>query len=163
LAKLSGLLEPLRQFMKENPVWGSCAGAILMSRGVENAKRGGQELLGGVSVITVRNGYGSQLESFEAQLDVKHLRDPGCSFPGVFIRAPVVFSLCPAPADPPIEIISQIPEGLLPPDLREHATIRAIVAFRQGNHLFTSFHPELTKDDRFHEYFVRECVLPNLN
>jgi 5'-phosphate synthase pdxT subunit len=61
LAKLAGLTEPLRQFMKTNPVWGSCAGAILMSRGVENAKRGGQELLGGVSAITARNGYGSQV------------------------------------------------------------------------------------------------------
>lgn len=61
LAKLAGLLEPLRDFLKSKPVWGSCAGAILMSRAVENAKKGGQELLGGVSVNTLRNGWGSQV------------------------------------------------------------------------------------------------------
>lgn len=61
LAKLAGLLEPLREFLKTKPVWGSCAGAILMSRAVENAKKGGQELLGGVSVNTLRNGWGSQV------------------------------------------------------------------------------------------------------
>lgn len=109
LAKLAGLLEPLREFLKTKPVWGSCAGAILMSRAVENAKKGGQELLGGVSVNTLRNGWGSQViflyttftsgfftcfgqvESFEAQLYVEHLRDPERKFPGLFIRAPVSF------------------------------------------------------------------------
>ena len=64
LARLAGLLEPLREFLKSKPVWGSCAGAILMSRGVENAKKGGQELLGGVSVTTARNGWGSQVRLY---------------------------------------------------------------------------------------------------
>jgi 5'-phosphate synthase pdxT subunit len=61
LAKHSGLLDPLREFIKTKPVWGSCAGAILMSRSVTNAKKGGQDLLGGLSVTTVRNGWGSQV------------------------------------------------------------------------------------------------------
>ena len=61
LAKHSGLLDPLREFIKTKPVWGSCAGAILMSRSVTNAKQGGQDLLGGLSVTTVRNGWGSQV------------------------------------------------------------------------------------------------------
>ena len=61
LAKLSGLLDPLREFLKTKPVWGSCAGAILMSRNVTNAKTGGQDLLGGLSVTTGRNGWGSQV------------------------------------------------------------------------------------------------------
>lgn len=61
LAKLSGLLDPLRDFLKAKPVWGSCAGAILMSRNVTNAKMGGQDLLGGLSVTTTRNGWGSQV------------------------------------------------------------------------------------------------------
>ena len=61
LAKLSGLLDPLREFLKTKPVWGSCAGAILMSRNVTNIKKGGQDLLGGLSVTTARNGWGSQV------------------------------------------------------------------------------------------------------
>jgi 5'-phosphate synthase pdxT subunit len=61
LAKLSGLLDPLREFSKTKPVWGSCAGAILMSRNVTNTKKGGQDLLGGLSVTTARNGWGSQV------------------------------------------------------------------------------------------------------
>jgi len=61
LAKLSGLLDPLREFLKTKPVWGSCAGAVLMSRNVKNAKKGGQDLIGGFSVTTARNGWGSQV------------------------------------------------------------------------------------------------------
>ena len=61
LARLAGLLEPLAQFLKTKPVWGTCAGAILLSSAVENAKKGGQEVLGGVSVKIARNGWGSQV------------------------------------------------------------------------------------------------------
>ena len=110
LAKLSGLLDPLREFLKTKPVWGSCAGAVLMSRNVTNAKKGGQDLLGGFSVTTARNGWGSQVgdrfglhptpivynqsfiqvESFETPLIVRLLSQPDRSFQGVFIRAPVL-------------------------------------------------------------------------
>jgi 5'-phosphate synthase pdxT subunit len=108
LAKLSGLLDPLREFLKTKPVWGSCAGAILMSRNVTNAKTGGQDLLGGLSVTTARNGWGSQVgprsgslhychsrwfiqvESFEVPLVVQSLSHPDRPFQGVFIRAPVL-------------------------------------------------------------------------
>lgn len=61
LARLSGILEPLREFVKTKPVWGTCAGAILLSQAVENAKKGGQELLGGMSITIARNGWGSQV------------------------------------------------------------------------------------------------------
>jgi glutamine amidotransferase PdxT len=61
LARLSGVLEPLREFVKTKPVWGTCAGAILLSQAVENAKKGGQELLGGMSITIARNGWGSQV------------------------------------------------------------------------------------------------------
>jgi len=61
LAKLSGLLEPLRAFVQQKPVWGTCAGAILLAQAVENTKKGGQELLGGISVTVARNGWGSQV------------------------------------------------------------------------------------------------------
>lgn len=61
LARLAGLLGPLQDFLKKKPVWGTCAGAILLSQTIEGAKKGGQELLGGVSVTTARNGWGSQV------------------------------------------------------------------------------------------------------
>lgn len=75
------------------------------------------------------------------------------------------------PEDPPLQVIARVPVELLPdaqhlaPEIQEPTNplnSHTIVAFRQGNHLFTSFHPELTKDDRFHAYFVQECVLPSL-
>jgi 5'-phosphate synthase pdxT subunit len=61
LARLSGLLDPLREFLERKPVWGTCAGAILLARSVEGAKKGGQELLGGMSITILRNGWGSQV------------------------------------------------------------------------------------------------------
>ncbi|KII83376.1 hypothetical protein PLICRDRAFT_47265 [Plicaturopsis crispa FD-325 SS-3] len=164
LAKLAGLLEPLRAFLKEKSVWGTCAGAILLAQSVEGAKKGGQELLGGISVTIARNGWGSQVESFEAPLQVQGLRDSDRPFTGVFIRAPVVLSLVPSALDPPIQVVARLPVDLLPRS--DHTSSiapddpRTVVALRQGRHLLTTFHPELTKDSRFHEYFVRECVLP---
>ncbi|KAG5337778.1 hypothetical protein C0989_008903 [Termitomyces sp. Mn162] len=88
LARVSDLLEPLRQFVKTKPVWGTCAGAILLSQTVEGTKKGGQEILGGISIAIARNGWGSQVESFEADLDVVGLRNSDKPFKGVFIRAP---------------------------------------------------------------------------
>ena len=92
LARTSGLLEPLRDFLKTKPVWGTCAGAILLARAVEGAKKGGQELLGGMSITVERNGWGSQIESFEAPLEAEGLRESNRPFHGVFIRAPVRLS-----------------------------------------------------------------------
>jgi 5'-phosphate synthase pdxT subunit len=163
LARLSGLIEPLREFVKTKAVWGTCAGAILLSQAVSNPKKGGQELLGGVSVTTTRNGWGSQVESFEAPLEVRGLRDADVPFMGIFIRAPVITELLPAPHEPPIEVISRIPDSLLP-----HRTTpdgdptQTVVALRQGRHLLTTFHPELTGDNQFHKYFVQECVVASL-
>ncbi|KAL1752555.1 PdxT/SNO family [Schizophyllum commune] len=161
LARLEGLLEPLREFRTRKPVWGTCAGAILLSQVVENTKKGGQEVLSGMSITIARNGWGSQVESFEARLQVEGLCDPDEPFTGVFIRAPVVLKIDPSPNDPPVQVVARLPPGLLPPTLAsdDPADPKAIVALRQGLHLLTTFHPELTADDRFHEYFVRECVL----
>lgn len=61
LARLSGLMEPLKVFIKTKPVWGTCAGAILLAQAVSNQKKGGQELLGGISIKITRNGWGSQV------------------------------------------------------------------------------------------------------
>jgi len=167
LARLAGLLEPLRAFVEEKPVWGTCAGAILLAEAVEGAKKGGQELLGGVNIRIGRNGWGSQVESFEAALVVNGLKDSETPFKGVFIRAPVVLSITPSASRPPIKIIAQLPSSLVPTnselpegiDCSSELDPRTIVALRQGRHLVTTFHPELTKDDRFHEYFLRVCVL----
>lgn len=161
LAKLAGLLEPLRQFSKTKPIWGTCAGAILLAQVVENTKQGGQELLGGISVTVARNGWGSQVESFEAPLTVTVLEDSEKPFTGVFIRAPVVLALHPSPDAPPIQIVARLPPEAVP-SARLHTGLedpRTIVAVRQGKHLLTTFHPELTKDGRFHEYFVQNCIL----
>ncbi|KAF9257070.1 SNO glutamine amidotransferase [Marasmius fiardii PR-910] len=164
LARLSGLLEPLKRFVETKPVWGTCAGAILLSKSVVGAKKGGQELFGGMSISIARNGWGSQVESFEAPLKVHGLRDSARPFSGIFIRAPVLLSLKASPNDPPIEIVARLPHDLVPKSLINQvedydADATTIVAIRQGLHFLTTFHPELTKDDRFHEYFVRECVL----
>jgi len=166
LARLNGLIEPLREFIKTKPVWGTCAGAILLAQAVSNPKKGGQELLGGVSVKITRNGWGSQVESFEAPLEVSGLRNAHIPFLGIFIRAPVITELLPAAHEPPIEVVSRIPDSLLPhsapPDDGSLILAQSVVALRQGRHLLTTFHPELTGDNRFHEYFVQECVVPSL-
>lgn len=78
----------------------------------------------------------------------------------------VVLELKPKPEDPPIEVIASVPPELLPPALQspDHSDEpKTYVALRQGLHLLTTFHPELTKDDRFHEYFVTQCVMPSLS
>ncbi|CAL1698669.1 unnamed protein product [Somion occarium] len=171
LARLAGILEPLREFAKKKPIWGTCAGAILLASAIENPKKGGQELLSGMSVTVARNGWGSQVESFEAPLEVEGLRESERPFHGIFIRAPVVTAIHTTPSDPPIVVISRISTSLLPSsqtivspdeDDTDPRDPRTIVALRQGKHLLTSFHPELTKDNRFHEYFVTECVFPSL-
>jgi len=163
LARLAGLLEPLKEFARTKPIWGTCAGAILLSQSVVGAKKGGQELLGGISIQIARNGWGSQMESFEASLELNGVRESTRPFTAIFIRAPVVLQLLSTSDDLPITIVARIPLNLLPPSLVEENMSendpRTIVALRQGNHLLTTFHPELTEDDRFHEYFVRNCVL----
>ncbi|KAG8932250.1 hypothetical protein FRC01_014891 [Tulasnella sp. 417] len=192
VARLSGLLDLLKQY--EKPIWGTCAGAILLSRQVVGTKKGGQEVLAKMDVKVGRNGWGSQVESFEADLTVKGMRDESKPFKGVFIRAPVILSLLPTtPGQPPVEIVARLPEEITPSDesapfsavdalgicvpstpgylptppnereiLAQPEDLRHLVALRQGNHLLTTFHPELTRDDRFHELFVREFVLPSL-
>ncbi|KAG8747825.1 hypothetical protein FRC10_011271 [Ceratobasidium sp. 414] len=173
LARLANLLEPLRRFVRTKPVWGTCAGAILLAEGgVEGAKKGGQEVLGGVGVRIGRNGFGSQMESFEADLELNALSDADRPFTGIFIRAPIVLSFTDSSPKRPIEYIARLPADLLPDSLpysvSGDATAadrvgnvdpRTVVALRQGRTLLTTFHPELTHDDRFHEYFIRCCVL----
>jgi len=129
------LLQPLRQFGREHAIWGTCAGAIFLSK---NAGRE-QPLLGLMDITIARNAFGRQAESFEVDLDVPALLqvDPlDRPFHTVFIRAPLIESVGQG-----VEIFAQLEDG-------------RIVAARQGHLLATSFHPELTGDDRFHRYFL---------
>ena len=99
VAERSGMLEPLRSFVKEarKPVWGTCAGLILLSESANRTKAGGQELIGGLDVRVNRNYFGRQVESFEAELDLPFLggEEEARKFRSVFIRAPIVEKILP--------------------------------------------------------------------
>ena len=126
-----GLLEPLRDFGKTHPIWGTCAGAILLSK---DARRD-QPLLGLMDITVQRNGFGRQVDSFEADLVIPELGEGG-PYHAIFIRAPIIESV-----DGDAKILSKLSDG-------------RIVAAQEGNLLATSFHPELTRDERFHKYFL---------
>jgi len=128
----NGFQQPLREFCNGGrPVWGTCAGAILLAKHVDNLDRPGIEMM---DITVRRNAFGRQVDSFEADLDIKGL--DGGPFRALFIRAPI-FEGVTAPAG----AIARLDDG-------------TIVAARQGNLLATSFHPELTGDTRLHEYFL---------
>lgn len=97
IAERSNLLEPLRDFVKvdRRPTWGTCAGMILLSEAANRTKKGGQSLIGGLSVRVNRNHFGRQVESFEAPLQLSFLPSDAPLFNGVFIRAPVVECILP--------------------------------------------------------------------
>jgi 5'-phosphate synthase pdxT subunit len=115
------------------PVWGTCAGAILLARDVRDALPG-QPLLQVMDIAVRRNAFGRQVQSFEVDLQVPALgKQP---FPAVFIRAPKIEA-----ASPQAEVLATLDDG-------------TIVAARQEQLLATSFHPELTGDPRFHRLFV---------
>ncbi|MGK2965084.1 MAG: pyridoxal 5'-phosphate synthase glutaminase subunit PdxT [Tepidiformaceae bacterium] len=128
----NGFQEPLRDFCESGrPTWGTCAGAILLAKYVDNLDRPGIETM---NIRVRRNAFGRQTESFEADLDIKGLE--GAPFRAVFIRAPLIAEVL-----PPAGAIARLEDG-------------TIVAARQGNLLATSFHPELTGDSRLHAYFL---------
>ena len=132
------LMEPLQQLAQTKPVWGTCAGAIFISK---DARRD-QPLLGLMDITVERNAFGRQVDSFEVDLDVPALtaHTPGNGqlhpYHAVFIRAPLIESV-----GPNVEVLAKLADG-------------RIVAARQNNLLATSFHPELTRDERFHRYFL---------
>jgi pyridoxal 5'-phosphate synthase pdxT subunit len=138
IAKLAvsyGLMEPLRKFGQGKAIWGTCAGAIFLSK---DAHRD-QPLLQLMDITVERNAFGRQVNSFEVDLDVAALQkiDPaGNPFHAIFIRAPLIESVQAEAC-----ILARLQDG-------------RIVAAQQGRFLATAFHPELTKDDRFHRYFL---------
>lgn len=136
LATSYGLIEPLRKFGQEKAMWGTCAGAIFMSRDVHR----NQPLLHLMDITVERNAFGRQVDSFEVDLDIPALLEidhDGRLFHAVFIRAPLIESV---QAD--ARALAKLDDG-------------RIVAAQQGRLLATAFHPELTKDDRFHRYFLQ--------
>ena len=135
LAMAFGLIEPLRTFAAQHPVWGTCAGAIFLSG---DARRP-QPLLGVMDITVERNAFGRQVDSFETDLAVPALDEPARPYHAIFIRAPLIERV-----GPKVDVLASLPDG-------------RTVAARQGHWLATSFHPELTDDLRFHRYFLRWC------
>ncbi len=138
LARTFGLAQPLKDAIAAGlPVYGTCAGLIMLADTIRDAIRG-QESLGGLDVVVRRNAFGSQLDSFETDLDIPAVGDEPMH--AVFIRAPIVESVGPS-ATP----LATLADG-------------RVVAVEQGNLIGTSFHPEMTGDTRFHEYFLRRVA-----
>ena len=136
LSRLFGMAEPLRAAIASGlPVYGTCAGLIMLADTVLDAIDG-QQTLGGFDLVVRRNAFGSQLDSFETDLEVPVLGAPAVH--AVFIRAPVVESL-----GPQANSLAALPDG-------------RVVAVEQDNLLGTSFHPEMTGDTRFHDYFLQK-------
>jgi len=130
LATTFKLIDPLKEFAKTTPVWGTCGGLVFMAKDVGFD----QPVLGVLDMVVERNAFGRQVDSFEEDLDIKGIE--GGPFHGVFIRAPEVKRV-----GPTVEILCRIQDG-------------RIVAVRNGHLFATAFHPELTDDLRLHHYFI---------
>ncbi|OBA23824.1 SNO glutamine amidotransferase [Metschnikowia bicuspidata var. bicuspidata NRRL YB-4993] len=135
IAERTGMLQPLVEFARNRPVWGTCAGLIFLASEICNG-RPHQKALGAMSIRVTRNAFGRQLDLFDAPRDFGSFAPGLGEFRTVFIRAPVVSG--------PFSILEN---GL-------------VVAVRQGNILGTLFHPELSGDCRFHGWFLEEFVVP---
>jgi 5'-phosphate synthase pdxT subunit len=128
-------MDPLREFGKSHAIWGTCAGAIFISKDIGRD----QPLLGLMDIKVQRNAFGRQVDSFETDLEIEELmKATGTEEPyhAVFIRAPLIESV-----SGKAKALSTLEDG-------------RIVAAQQGRLLATSFHPELTSDTRFHQYFI---------
>ena len=127
------LREPIRRLGIEGlPIWGTCAGAIMLAKRATDLDRPNLALM---DIDVRRNAFGRQVDSFEEDLDVAEIGAP--PFHAIFIRAPLIEE-----AGAGVDVLARLPDG-------------AIVAARQGHLLATSFHPELTGDARLHRLFAR--------
>jgi len=128
------LLDPIQQRARSGfPVYGTCAGMILLADQIEDAGQD-QPSIGGMDITVQRNAFGRQVDSFEADLDLPAVGSE--PFHGVFIRAPLIKRV-----GQEADVLAKLDDG------------RAVAA-RQGNLLVSSFHPELTDDARLHRYFL---------
>jgi 5'-phosphate synthase pdxT subunit len=137
----SGLFPLLKEFCKNKPTWGTCAGLILLSKHILNEKTGGQQKLGLLDITVERNHFGSQLQSFETDLYIDHpnMKDNPI-FHAIFIRAPIIIE-----TGKDVKILAKLSD-------------KEIVAVLQNNILGTSFHPELTDDIRWHKFFIEMII-----
>lgn len=140
LAVQYGLVEPLKRFAASGrPMWGICAGLIFMAKDIGGSE---QPLLGVMDITVRRNAFGRQVDSFEIDLEVPGLVPPARNtdhnhhFHAVFIRGPLITSVGEG-----VQVLARLPD-------------HGIVAARQGNLIVTAFHPELSGDPRFHQYFL---------
>jgi 5'-phosphate synthase pdxT subunit len=132
LMDLYGLKQPIERMAGAGaPIWGTCAGMIMMARELTDVK---PTPMGLMDILVVRNAFGRQVDSFEADLEIKPLGlEP---FKAVFIRAPVISQV-----GEDVDVLASLPDG-------------RPVAVQQEKLLATSFHPELTRDARLHQYFL---------
>jgi len=135
IATQYGLIEPIREMAAQGkPIWGTCAGMIVLAKDVGMK----QPLVGVMDVKVKRNAFGRQVDSFETDLEIPEIKNGDATpFHAIFIRAPLLESV-----GENVQVLAKLDNG-------------AIVAARQDNLLVTSFHPELTHDARFHNYFLR--------
>lgn len=132
------VLEPIRKRIKNGmPVYGSCAGMIMLAEKIIDGRQD-QETFGGLDIVVRRNAFGRQVDSFEADLHTSILN--GESVKAIFIRAPWVEN-----HGEDVEVLAKIESGEF---------TDTVVAVQQNNVMATSFHPELTNDLRFHKYFI---------
>ena len=140
-----GLREPIHRLARDGvPIWGTCAGMIVLARQASHLPRPG---LGVMDIIVERNAFGRQVDSFEAALVIPVLgQEP---FPAVFIRAPIIRQVGPG-----VEVLALLPASASGGVHGASLDGGTVVAARQGHLLATAFHPELTGDPRLHLYFL---------
>ncbi|WP_413542716.1 pyridoxal 5'-phosphate synthase glutaminase subunit PdxT [Citricoccus nitrophenolicus] len=152
LSRLLGVAPAVREGIAEGlPVYGTCAGMIMLAETIANPI-GGQQSFGGLDITVQRNAFGGQVESFETSLEVPEVS--GEPVPAVFIRAPAVLR-----AGGDVQVLASVPAHRLESGTPEDSG-PVPVAVRQGNLLATSFHPEVTGDWSFHRYFLERMVRP---
>lgn len=136
LLKKTGIFDKLREkILNGFPVWGTCAGMILLAKNIENDEA---RHLQTMDITVKRNAYGSQIDSFIVEQNIEEVSTE--PIPLVFIRAPYITKV-----ESNVEVICKVNDN--------------IVAARQDNMLVTSFHPELTKNLEMHKYFIEQIVL----
>ncbi|KAI9030815.1 PdxT/SNO family [Phycomyces nitens] len=143
IAERCNMLEPLRAFVRQKPTWGTCAGMIMLADEATGAKKGGQQLLGGLDICVNRNQFGTQKESFETMLHLPEILGEEL-FSAVFIRAPVISHI----KSDKVKIVGRLNHQI------GETKAETIVAVRQEHLFATAFHPELTRDNRLHQFFV---------
>ena len=137
------LFQPLKGMIEAGfPVLGTCAGMICLAKRVFNSQESFLEPLEVMDIEVKRNAFGRQVDSFESELSIAVIGEK--PYPAVFIRAPLIEKI-----GPQVKVLARLPDGV-------------IVAAQQGNLLVSSFHPELTDDLRFHEYFLRLAGKPEI-